>query len=152
MRKSKNNFYTQKKDRIIYILLSPREKIFHINHCTKTSLEQTYREIFNEKRYATNKFIKKIKPDYACLFMIEETNSSISDTYKIILVWIKILIENGYESYNYQKTIEASKTLSPANKILYDARKNISLEQMFSCKNCVVPFYKNKKCENKNHI
>lgn len=145
---NKNCIYTKRESRIIYILFSPTKNIFYINHCLKTSIKEVYRHNIKGRRALTKNFIEEIKPHRPCLFILEELkNSTRAEANKLVLVWLKILIENGYKSYNNPKFINLTNHLYFYNQRLYEERKNTKLEQMFLCENCFIPNYKNIICK-----
>lgn len=160
--KIKNEFYTQKENRIIYVLLSPTEKFFYINHCLKSSIKETYRHNFKGRRTSSKYFIEKISPQRPCIFILENIYTTKSDAYNHLLIWIKVFIENGYKSFNNQKSIARAERLNFYNSTLYEKKRNENLEEFLSCKNCYLPTYKNivckkytnemngEKCENEN--
>ena len=148
MSRARSNFYNKKEHRAIYILVSPTEKSFHINHCLVESVRETYRHNIKGRRYATQKFISDIQPDRPCLFVLEEIETTISDAYKHVLVWIKILMENGYKCYNYKATIDATKELHAKTEKLYMDRKDTDLTELLCCENCLVKVYNRIECKN----
>lgn len=148
MSRARSNFYNKKEHRAICILVSPTEKSFHINHCLVESVRETYRHNIKGRRYATQKFISDIQPDRPCLFVLEEIETTISDAYKHVLVWIKILMENGYKCYNYKATIDATKELHAKTEKLYMDRKDTDLTELLCCENCLVKVYNRIECKN----
>ena len=148
MSRATNYFYNKKERRAIYILLSPTGKSFLINHCLVGSVRETYRHNIKGRRYATQKLISDIQPDRPCLFVLEEIETTISDAYKHVLVWIKILMENGYKCYNYKAIIEATKELHTKTEKLYLERKDTNLTDLLCCENCLVQSYNRVECKN----
>ncbi len=149
--KNQNGFYTKRENRIIYVLFSPDKKLFYINHCLKHSLKETYRHNFKGRRISTRHFIDFLKPSRPCLFVLEELpQTTIPEANNYLLVWLKILLENNYISFNNPKIIEQSKQLYFQNKRLYEERKYRNLQDIFSCENCMMPKYKNQICKRHN--
>ncbi len=143
----KNVNYTKTQERSIYVLISKTKKCFLVYHCRTSSLRETYRHILAGERCFSKKFFEKIGNERPCIFELERLNTTVSKAYNHILVWIKIFIENGFESCNYDTTIEYSDYLYTKNKNIYENFKGTDIEQLLSCKNCNVPTYKNKTCE-----
>lgn len=99
----------------------------------------------------TKHFIDAINPSRPCLFILEELPyTTISEANNHLLVWLKILIENNYTSFNTHKIIEQSKQLYFRNKQLYEERKVLNIPNIFTCENCKMPKYKNHICEKHN--
>lgn len=151
MSRKTSAFYNKKEEYVIYVLLSPTKKEFYINHCRKASIRETYRHNIKSRRYATEKFINDIYPNRPCLFVLEEANATVSDIYKYKLVWLKIFLTNGFESYNYQKMLDSTRELHIKTKKLYEERKDIDLKNILSCENCFVQTYKHTLCPLKNN-
>lgn len=147
MSKTKNDFYNKKENRIIYVLLSPSEKIFYINHCLNSSFKETYRHNIKGRRESTKKFINQISPERPCVFVLENMSLTKSEAYNYVLVWIKIFLENGYECFNSTKLIELTNYLYFNNRKLYDQKKTINLKNILSCENCLIPVYNHLTCE-----
>lgn len=139
-KKKQNGFYNTKETRVIYVLLFPAEKVFYINQCTKTSIKETYRHHLKGRRLSTKKFIQYNKNLQPQLFIMEELNDITKATaYGYVLVWLKILLENQYTSYNAQETKKQSTELYFNNRRLYEERKDVRLEELFSEQNCFLP-------------
>ena len=137
----------QEQERVIYLLLSTEKKKFLIGHCLKESLRETYRHNLKERRETSKTFIEEIHPERPCLFILETISCKESQATNLLIVWIKILLEKGYESYNRTSLLEMSDHLYFDNKVLYENRKHTEIEKLLSCSNCVIPIYKNKTCE-----
>lgn len=147
MNKSQNDFYTKKENRIIYILLSSTEKIFYINQCLRTSLKETYRHNIKGRREISKNFIDRILPERPCIFILENMNLTKSEAYNYILIWIKIFIEKGYQSFNNKKLIDLSEDLYFENQRIYEQRRTANLDILLSCKNCLIPIYNKTICK-----
>ena len=143
----KNVNYTKTQESSIYVLISKTKKCFLVYHCRTSSLRETYRHILAGERYFAKNFLEKIGKERPCIFELERINVSVSEAYAHMLVWVKKFRENGFESFNYNTTIEDSKFLLTKNTGIYEKLKNKNIEQLISCKNCNVPVYKNKTCE-----
>ena len=143
-----NPIYRRKEDRLIYAFVSPVDKICYVNHCRKEALRETYRHHTNGERYCTERFMKAVHPHRPCVFVLEElTNISIAKAYRYVLVWTRLLLENGYQSYNYQTTVDQANDLLFETERLYLQRKETSLQAVLSCEKCPVKVYKKCECE-----
>lgn len=139
-KKKQNGFYNTKEDRVIYVLLFPAEKVFYINQCTKNAIKETYRHHLKGRRTSTKNFIQYNKILQPQLFILEELRDiTKANAYGYVLVWLKILLENQYASYNAQATKDQSTELYFNNRRLYEERKDVRLEELFSEQNCVLP-------------
>ncbi len=139
----------KRKDRVIFALFSPDKKYFYINQCLKSSLRETYRHNMKSRRTSSELFINTIKPNRPCLFVLEELpNATQNETYNHLLVWLKILLENNYTSFNNEPTITSAKRISPRNLPLYEKRKRTNLKLITACERCLVSVYKNQTCVN----
>ncbi|MBQ8767582.1 MAG: hypothetical protein IJZ16_12370 [Clostridia bacterium] len=85
-------------------------------------------------------------------FVLEKIETTISDAYKHVLVWIKILMENGYKCYNYKVTVDATKELHAKTEKLYMDRIDNDLTELLCCENCLVKVYNRKGCKNLSRI
>lgn len=136
-----------RENRIIYVLFSPNKKLFYINLCLENSLKETYRHNLKGRRQSTKNFIDELKPSRPCLFILEKIqNSTEQEALKHLIVWLKILMEKGYTSYNAPQIIEMTKQLNYKNKQLYEKRKNVNLNLITSCERCLMPTYGKQIC------
>ena len=134
------------KPEVVYILLSKEKKTFIIARGTKETLRETYRHHIKMRREFTQRFIKSISPERPCLFILEEIDPD--EQANLLLVWLRILRENGFTSYNSECIIQYSENLYYDNDVAYQKRKNVDLSQIFDCKTCLVPTYKKLTCSN----
>lgn len=145
---SKQTFYRKTEDRLIYAFVSPTDKAFYIGHCLSESLDETYRHHSKGRRYFSRALMESIYPRRPCMFVLEETpRCTIPKAYVHILVWIRILTENGYTCFNPQETIEQSQDLFYEQNKRYEERKNHDLSALLSCEKCVKPTYRKQTCE-----
>lgn len=140
----KKNDVQKQKTEVVYVLLSKKEKTFFITRGTKETLRETYRHHINLRRYYSENFIKSIAPERPCLFVLEEIDPE--EKANLMIVWLRILLENGYHSFNSETLIEYSEHLYIDNQIAYDHRKDADLSKLFECNNCLVPTYKKETC------
>lgn len=139
--------YHRKEDRLIYVFVSPVDKICYVGHCKKDSIRETYRHHTKNRRYCTQRFMEATQPHRPCMFVLEELpNISIAKAYRYILAWIKILMDNGFGCYNYHKVIDQTKDLLWETELLYQQRKDMPLTKLMLCEKCPVRVYKKKAC------
>ena len=139
--------YQRKEDRLIYVFVSPVEKICFVHHCKKDALRETYRHHTKNRRYCTQRFMEAVQPHRPCIFVLEELpNISIAKAYRYILAWIKVLMDNGYVCYNYPKIISQANAMLWETKLLYQQCKDIPLTERMSCEKCPVRVYKKTEC------
>lgn len=133
------------KPEVVYALISKKKKSFFIAQGTKETLRETYRHNIKGRREYTQHFIESISPERPCLFILEEIDPN--EQANLMLVWLRILRENGFTSFNSDCLIEYSENLYYDNEIAYQKRKNVDLSQLFDCCNCLVPTYNKVTCE-----
>lgn len=133
----------QKTD-VIYILLSQSKKLFMILRGCKDSIRETYRHHLKGRRLTTESFIKSISPERPCLFILEEIDSE--EEANLLIVWLKILLDQGYVSCNHPDIIEQTEHLYMENSLAYSKRKSTNLATILSCEKCLIPVYNKKPC------
>jgi len=133
----------QKTD-VIYILLSQSKKLFMILRGCKDSIRETYRHHLKGRRLTTESFIKSISPERPCLFILEEIDSE--EEANLLIVWLKILLDQGYVSCNHPDIIEQTEHLYIDNLRAYNKRKATDLSTLLACKRCPIPIYKRRLC------
>lgn len=139
--------YQRKEDRLIYVFVSPVDKVFFVHHCRKDALRETYRHHIHGRRYCTQRFMVAVQPHRPCAFVLEELSQiTIAKAYRYILAWIKILMDHGYVCYNYPKIINQANAMLWETKLLYLQRKDFPLTELISCEKCPVRVYKKKEC------
>lgn len=136
----------QKENQVIYVFVNKQKKTFFITHGTEKTLRETYRHHIKMRRNLSAKFISNCGSIRPCLFVLECINPE--EKINLMLIWLRILRENGFESSNHPNLIEMSEDLYFDNKIAYEKRKDIDLTSIFSCEKCLVPFLKKTPCAN----
>ena len=129
---------------VIYILVSKSKHSFFIAQGTEERLRETYRHHIKLHRAGSVNFINCLSPERPCLFILERIDPE--DECNLLLVWLRILRENGFESFNHPELIEQSEHLYYDNRKAYEKRKHTDLSEILSCKNCLVPTYKKETC------
>lgn len=88
-----------------------------------------------------------VQPHRPCMFVLNELpNITIAKAYRYALAWIKVLMDDGYASYNFPKIIEQANAMLWETKLLYQQRKDIPLTDLMSCEKCPVRVYKKTEC------
>lgn len=144
----KANQNNQIRERVIYILLSPNDQKFLVGHCLKESLSETYRHNLKGRRDASKEFILELYPERPCLFILEEIKGTVYEATNLLLVWMKIFIEKGYQNYNREILKEMTDNLYFDTKKQYEIRKLIDLKELIECSKCKMPKYKGSICAN----
>ena len=93
---------------VIYILLSHQTKGFFIARGNKETLRETYRHHLNLRRKNSRRFIESIVPERPCLFILEEIEPD--EKADLLIVWLRILIDNGYKCFHSPTLIEYCET------------------------------------------
>lgn len=133
-----------KKTDAIYILLSQTKRIFMILRGRKDSLREAYRHHLKGRRLTTEWFIESLSPERPCLFVLEEIDPE--EDANLLVVWLKILLDQGYISCNHPDIIEQTEHLYMENTLAYNKRKSTNLATILSCEKCLIPVYDRKPC------
>lgn len=149
MAHSKKSQYTEKNDRVIYILLNPITKEFYINHCQEKLIKDVFKHHCYGKRYQTKECIETLKTEelHPCLFILETINSTKVEAYNYVIAWTKIFSEAGYTNLNEGNILNYIADLSENNLLIYNKRKAIDIENKLKCCNCIVTNYGRKQCK-----
>lgn len=134
----------QKEGQVVYVLLNKKAKSFFIAAGSENTLRETYRHHMNGRRDRSRQFVLDCAPDRPCLFILERIDPETGINYMI--VWLRILLENGYTAYIHPDFIDMSAHLYMYNQAAYEARKDIDLERKFACEGCCVPDYRGQSC------
>lgn len=139
------NYNTKlQKQEVVYVLISLSRRTFLIAHSAKESLRETYRHHLKLRRNFSKNFIESIAPERPCLFILEEIDpESPAD---LLIVWLRILREKGYTSFNSPTLIEHSEHLYIDNMVAYKQRKDTDLSKILCCNSCLIPTFKRKTC------
>ena len=89
-------------------------------------------------------FIKNVEPDRPCLFILERINPE--ENINLLLVWLRILRENRFTSFNSKDLIEQSEQLNYDNMKAYEQRRNLDISEITACNNCLIPTFKKEIC------
>lgn len=140
--------YKDIQERIIFILLNPENKEFFIGYTLPQRIRKTYCLHYIGNIYKTKNTIERLKTKglKPCCFQLETVNCSAVQAYRHIIVWTKIFMEQGYINLDTGTVVDYASELLPENIPLYEERKNINLEEMTSCKNCLFPDYGRTIC------
>lgn len=139
--------YRKKLNRVIYVYLSKEQKIFYIGICLKGAERETYRHNIKGRRYYSSDFIAEMEGIRPCMFILDEIKDTERVAVRHKIVWTKIFMDNGYESFNSFKINDYAEDLFVENNELYQERKKINLDEFLTCENCFIQRYKNILCE-----
>ena len=134
----------RKENQVVYILLNKAKKSFFIAQGTEETLRETYRHHLKMRREYSEKFIADCGAERPCLFILERIAPD--EQANLLLVWLRILCENGYACANSPVLIEMSEHLYIDNKNAYNARKSTDLSELLRCAGCLVPTYNKQTC------
>lgn len=150
-RPSKKSQYTEIKNRTIFVLMSPITKEFYVGYTLRHNMRSTYKDHYIGAKHKTADMVSCLKHDNfkPCCFALETLDCTKVEAYNRVVVWTKILMENGYENLDKGDTICYANDLLDKNIPLYEERKNVSLEEYFDCKNCLFPDYGRQTCRYK---
>lgn len=152
-RPSKRKQYTEKANRIIYVILNPSTKEFYISYTLagKENIRVIYKDHYTEKRNKTMHMIHqmKLKNVHPCFFKLDTVFCTKVEAYRVVIAWTKIFIEHGYINLDQGNISEYIKDLFGEAKTIYESKKNIDIDYEFNCNNCLFPTYRRQKCEMK---
>ena len=134
----------RKENQVVYILLNKTKRSFFIAQGTEETLRETYRHHLKMRREYSEKFIADCGSERPCLFILERIAPD--EQANLLLVWLRILQENGYVCLNSPVLIEMSEHLYSDSQIAYDKRMGTNLSSVLSCAGCLVPAYNKQTC------
>lgn len=129
---------------VVYVLVSLSRKTFLIAQGAKESLRETYRHHLKLRRDFSKNLIESIAPERPCLFILEEIDPE--NPADLLIVWLRILREKGFTSFNSPTLIEYSEHLHIDNMMAYKQRKDTDLSEILCCNSCLIPTFKRKTC------
>ena len=153
-RPSPKNQYKVVKERMLFVILNPLNKEFFVANTLAHRMRKTYCLHYNGYKYRTENSIDELKAQglKPCCFKLEIVNCTEIQAYRYQIVWTKIFMEQGYKNLDKGNITCYAADLLPANIPLYEARKNIDLSKLTSCKNCLFPNYGRTMCSLKKII
>lgn len=134
----------RKENQVVYILLNKTKRSFFIAQGTEETLRETYRHHLKSRREYSEKFIADCGDERPCLFILEQIAPD--EQANLLLVWLRILQENGYVCFNSPVLIEMAEHLYIDSTIAYNKRKDTKLSELLSCSGCLVPAYNKQTC------
>lgn len=156
MRAYEDKFYTDKKERVIYILVDKPTSQLYISQCLKRDIKDIYsrhsRGMFIDTKHlfeAPEKPLEnnpKKPPIFVCFFAVENFNDTKEIGFKKIVAWTRYFREHGYEIMNKGELISYSKNLYSDTQKHYDNIKDTDIENLLKCINCIVKSYKFSNC------
>lgn len=134
----------RKENQVVYVLLNKTKRSFFIAQGTEETLRETYRHHLKSRREYSEKFITDCRDERPCLFILEQIAPD--EQANLLLVWLRILQENGYVCFNSPVLIEMAEHLYIYSTIAYNKRKGTELSELLSCAGCLVPAYNKQTC------
>ena len=150
-RPHKQNQYTEKQERSIYILLNPISKVFYIDYTLTPNLRKMYTEHYIETRSKTREMVRHMKHNLSrpCCFELNRLYCTKVEAYRHVIAWTKIFVEQGYQNIDRGNVSEYINDIFGETKQIYENYKQIVLSEEFACSKCQFPVYKRKICEQK---
>lgn len=141
----KSNPYTDKEDRIIYILHAPHSNNFFIWHCKKGQWKASYKRHLAGQRKPTADFVKKCAAtgQQPCFHVLEEVHITRAMAYKHVIAWTQILELKGYDTLAGVKTLFYMSEMFDYTESVFNQHKTSDLNQLLSCDTCLI-----KSCPN----
>ena len=134
----------RKENQVVYILLNKTKRSFFIAQGTEETLRETYRHHLKMRREYSEKFVADCGAERPCLFILERIAPD--EQANLLLVWLRILQENGCVCFNSPVLIEMAQHLYIDSTIAYNKRKGTELSELLSCAGCLVPAYNKQTC------
>ena len=149
-RYSKKSQYKQIEDRVIYSLHSPVGNDCYIGHCRKDLLKDVYKDHCRGERYKTAAMTADLKARglRPCLHILYEVSCTKVEAYRHVIVWSKILRDNGYRNLDQGNVSCYVDDMLPDTLSVYNRHRNATLDDLLRCDNCIVKMYARKLCTN----
>lgn len=146
---SKKDFYTKKNFYSLYLLLNKNDNTFFVGYCYSDNIKNNYKNHYIGYFNKTKTWIEEMKMNNQrpCIFVLENLFVTKSKAYKHLIVWTKIISEKKYLNIENNNTSVYAKDLYDENLELYKELKEINFNEIISCKNCILPKYKNQFCQ-----
>lgn len=156
MRVYEDKFYTDKKERVIYILVDKPTNQLYISQCLKRDIKDIYsrhsrgmftntKHLFNTPENTLENGVKKA-PIFVCFFAIENFNNTKEVGFKKIVAWTRYFREHGYQILNTGELVNYSNKLYPETENYYNSIKDTDIKELMKCINCIVKSYKFSNC------
>lgn len=149
-RPPKKKQYTEKKHRAIYVILNSLTKEFYIDYTLDEyeNLRSAYKEHYTGKRNKTREMILKMRAqeNKPCYFILEKVYDTKVETYRYVIAWTKVFIEQGYVNLDRGDIIGYTNDLFGTAKTIYENRQTVNVNKVFTCENCVFPNYGRTPC------
>lgn len=148
--KGRSHAYSDKADRTVYALTDEKKKLFYIDFTLSHRLRKEYSEHLNLYNIYTCPYIIKMafEGERPCMHILERVNESKVQCFSRVIVWNKILTENGYSAMVESSVTEYARNLNQENLKLYFVLKSLNIGKILSCKNCAVVYYNRHRCPN----
>lgn len=136
------------KTRVIFMLKSPLNNDFLINHTTPELLKDVYSRHYIGRKKKTAQLVENLKMENLrlCMFPLMEVECTTSEASKYVAIWKKIFAEAGYNSLEQIDVQSSEKDISDDYSVMYEQCKEQKLEELISCEHCLFPKYKGVVC------
>lgn len=161
--KFRKSQYTQREERVLYVILNPRTKEFYIDYTLKKNVRQLYIEHCLGNRARTKQMVSDLKNRNMrpCCFRLSDLKCSKVKAYRHVIAWTKKLVENGYKNIDEGNISEYINDIFGETKDIYDGLAYMDskyLDTAFGCSYCLFPVFKKEICnqqrgdyDGKNH-
>ncbi len=136
------------KTRVIFMLKSPLNNDFLINHTTPELLKDVYSRHYIGRKKKTVQLVENLKMENLrlCMFPLMEVECTTSEASKYAAIWRKIFAEAGYNLLEQIDVQSSEKDISDDYSVMYEQCKEQKLEDLISCEHCLFPKYKGVVC------
>ena len=140
--------YKDMKNRVIFLLRSPKTKEFFVGHCLTNSLMPIFRQHWSGDRNYTDECFTALKKEglHPCLTVLEEVYATPVEAYRYVIAWTKIFVDAGYVNLNTGNLSCYIEDMMEDSVDVYEKNKDRNLEEICDCKACLVAHYNRKLC------
>lgn len=136
------------KNRVIFLLRSPKTKEFFVGHCLTNSLMPIFRQHWSGDRNYTDECFTALKKEglHPCLTVLEEVYATPVEAYRYVIAWTKIFVDAGYVNLNTGNLSCYIEDMMEDSVDVYEKNKDRNLEEICDCKACLVAHYNRNLC------
>lgn len=140
--------YKDVKNRVIFLMRSPKSKEFFVGHCLPNSLMPIFRQHWSGDRNYTDKCFIALKNEgiHPCLTILEEVFATPVEAYRYVIAWTKIFEDAGYINLNKGNISDYLEDLYDNSLAIYKERRDKNLKEICDCRSCLVANYNRKQC------
>jgi len=132
----------------IYILLGKSNKQFYIGYFETNRLFEIYKKHDKPKLAKTAKWIRELhfRHERPCFFSLENNIYDKKYAMALVHIWTNIFIMQGYVNVYGQDMLKLTTKTCQQYQTEFEQRKNISITNLVSCANCLLPKYEEHMC------